>query len=38
VNFDTGETRFANTYDEHLKNVAVWQAWCQAKGNAGKCS
>jgi len=38
INFDTGETRFANTYPEHLKNVALFQRWCQAKGNAGKCT
>jgi len=38
VNFDNGDTRFANTYEEHLKNVKLFQSWCQAKGNAGKCS
>jgi UPF0755 protein len=38
INFDTGETRFATTFAEHEKNVALFQAWCNAKGNAGKCS
>ena len=38
VNFDTGETKFANTFAEHQKNVAQFQAWCQARGNAGKCT
>jgi UPF0755 protein len=38
VNFDTGETKFASSYDGHEKNVAEFQAWCQAKGNSGKCS
>lgn len=36
VNFDTGETKFANTYAEHLKNVAQFRAWCAA--NTGKCT
>lgn len=35
VNLDTGETRFASTYEEHQANVAAFQAWCQA--NANKC-
>lgn len=35
VNLDTGETLFANTYAEHLQNVAKFQAWCQA--HPGKC-
>ena len=35
VNLDTGETRFASTYEEHQTNVAAFQAWCQA--NANKC-
>jgi UPF0755 protein len=30
VNLDTGETKFADTYAEHLKNVAEWQAWYRA--------
>lgn len=35
VNLDTGETKFAVTYEEHLQNVAEFQNWCQA--NPGKC-
>lgn len=35
VNMDTGETLFAKTYEEHLKNDEKRQAWCKA--NAGKC-
>jgi UPF0755 protein len=35
VNPDTGETKFASTLAEHQKNVAEFQAWCQA--NKGKC-
>jgi UPF0755 protein len=27
VNLDTGETKFADTYDEHLRNVAELRAW-----------
>jgi UPF0755 protein len=36
VDFDTGETKFAETFAEHEKNVAQWQAWCQA--NKGRCT
>jgi UPF0755 protein len=36
VNFDTGETKFAETFADHEKNVAQWQAWCQA--NKGRCT
>ncbi len=35
VNLDTGETKFAETFAAHQKNVAEFQAWCQA--NKGKC-
>ena len=35
VNPQTGETKFASTYADHQKNVAEFQAWCQA--NKGKC-
>ena len=35
VNLDTGETKFAETPEAHEKNVAEYQAWCQA--NAGRC-
>ena len=30
VNLKTGETDFATTYAEHLKNVAKFQAYCQS--------
>ncbi|WP_106506841.1 endolytic transglycosylase MltG [Brachybacterium timonense] len=32
VNTDTGETKFADTYAEHQKNVAQWRAWAESKG------
>ncbi|MHB1010869.1 MAG: endolytic transglycosylase MltG [Propionibacteriaceae bacterium] len=35
VNPQTGETKFASTLAGHDKNVAEFQAWCQA--NKGKC-
>ncbi len=35
VNLDTGETKFAETFAEHEKNVRQFQAWCQA--NKGRC-
>lgn len=35
VDLDTGETRFADTLEEHNANVALFQAWCQA--NTGRC-
>ncbi len=35
VNPDSGETKFGSTLAEHEKNVAEFQAWCQA--NKGKC-
>jgi UPF0755 protein len=35
VNLDTGETRFADAEEAHEKNVAAFQAWCQA--NTGRC-
>jgi UPF0755 protein len=38
VNFDNGDTRFANTFAEHQKNVALFRNWCNTKGNAKKCS
>lgn len=35
VNPKTGETKFAKTAEEHNKNVAQFQQWCQA--NKGVC-
>lgn len=35
VNPETGETKFAETLDEHEKNAAEFRAWCSA--NPGKC-
>jgi UPF0755 protein len=35
VNPSTGETKFAETQDEHDQYVKEFQAWCQA--NTGKC-
>lgn len=35
VNLETGETRFANTLEEHEANVKVFQQYCQA--NPGTC-
>ena len=36
VNFDTGETKFAETDKEHEQNVKEFQAWCRA--NKGRCT
>lgn len=35
VNFDTGETLFAETLAEQEQNIAKWKQWCRA--NPGKC-
>lgn len=35
INMDTGETAFADTFDQHQQNVRKFQEWCQA--NRGKC-
>lgn len=35
VDLDTGETVFADTYEEHLQNVEVWRQWCGE--NPGRC-
>jgi UPF0755 protein len=35
VNLDTGETKFATTYQEHQQFVQEFQDWCAA--NKGKC-
>lgn len=32
VNTDTGETKFAETWDEHTENVREWQQWADSKG------
>jgi UPF0755 protein len=36
VNLDTGETKFTDNPETHQKNVAQFQAWCQA--NPGRCA
>jgi UPF0755 protein len=28
VNIETGETKFASNYQEHLRNQAEFRAWC----------
>lgn len=35
VNFDTGETLFAETLAEQEKNIETWRQWC--RDNPGKC-
>ena len=35
VNPDTGETKYASTYDEHLKNVELLHQWLIAHGDGG---
>lgn len=35
VNLDTGETKFAKTFEEHEKNVEEYNQWCS--DNEGKC-
>lgn len=35
INLDTGETAFADTFEQHEQNVAKFQQWCQS--NPGKC-
>lgn len=37
VNFDTGETKFADNEADFLKIQNEFQTWCQAPGNQGKC-
>jgi len=37
VNLETGETKFADTLDEHNANVAEFQQWCQANADKGPC-
>lgn len=36
VNLETGETKFADTYEEHLRNVDELRAWC-AKTDSPNC-
>ena len=36
VNFDTGETKFANDAAGHQKNVDEFQSWCQS--HTGRCT
>ncbi|WP_203335523.1 endolytic transglycosylase MltG [Nocardioides limicola] len=35
IDLDTGETAFAASYAEHLRNVEQWRTWCRQ--NAGRC-
>jgi UPF0755 protein len=35
VNLETGETKFAETYAEHLRNVEEYNQWCSE--NEGRC-
>lgn len=35
INLETGETAFADTLDEHNRNIAKWRKWCS--DNPGKC-
>lgn len=37
VNLETGETRFTEDYAEHERNVADYEAWCEANGNPSGC-
>ncbi|SDB94123.1 UPF0755 protein [Raineyella antarctica] len=37
VNMETGETKFATTFEEHNKYVAEFQSWCQANKAKGLC-
>ncbi|ALU40224.1 hypothetical protein AS188_11205 [Kocuria flava] len=36
VDLDTGETKFADTYAEHLRNVEEYNQWCSE--NEGRCA
>ena len=36
VNLDTGETKFAENFEEHNRNVDEYQQWCA--DNEGRCS
>lgn len=36
VNLDTGETKFAENFEEHSRNVEEYQQWCSE--NEGKCN
>ncbi|MFC6359984.1 endolytic transglycosylase MltG [Luteococcus peritonei] len=37
VNFATGETKFAETLDEHNKNLREWEAWCKTAKDKSGC-
>lgn len=37
VNLETGETKFASTFEEHQQYVSEFQAWCQANKDKGLC-
>lgn len=37
VNLDTGETKFATSYEEHAANVEELKQWCSIEENKEKC-
>ncbi|MEL4504527.1 endolytic transglycosylase MltG [Luteococcus sp. H138] len=37
VNYKTGETKFAKTYEEHRKNDAEWRAFCKTAKDKSGC-
>lgn len=37
VNFETGETKFAKTLDEHNKNKVEWENWCKTAKDKSGC-
>lgn len=37
VNYKTGETKFAKTFEEHEKNRVAWEAWCKKSTDKSGC-
>lgn len=37
VNLETGETKFAKTFQQHQKNVAAFEAWCKKATDKSGC-
>ncbi|MEL4357996.1 MULTISPECIES: endolytic transglycosylase MltG [unclassified Luteococcus] len=37
VNYKTGETKFAKTFEEHEKNRLQWEAWCKTAKDKSGC-